>query len=309
MISADCQGQGDPPKPTAVPLNCNGGGPPAGAATTGSDHTSAGAHESGSNSSSGAHDTSGSGSASGPASKSEEWLPVETCVPCAGAGASGASSGVSSGSASGSAKSSATSGSSAPALSGTTEVGMSQLSTGGSLAAGASALAGSPTTAPKPGGDALLQKRQADGASGGEGDKGKEGDKEGSSSSEGGDNKTVTKGDQCCFTTWTPAAGGAKTTGTGSGTGAATGTGAGKAGATTAPFGGMSGTAPSASKAVNGTGVAGGVNKTVGATNGTGNGSDSGAGSWRGEAFGVDGMGKIVGGLVIGLIGGGWMLV
>jgi hypothetical protein len=212
---------------------------------------------------------------------------------------------------------------------------MSQLQTGGSLAAGASAIAGSPTTAPKPGGDALVQKRQANSAGGGEADArgegeadaGAEGDggEEGASSSdgggekseggdeksEGGGEKTVTKGDQCCFTTWTQAGGGAKATGTGAATG--TGTGAGKLGGTTAPFSGMSVAAPSASKAVNGTGVAGAGNKTAGATNGTGNGTgngtESGAESWRGEAFGMDGMGKIVGGLIIGLIGGGWSLV
>jgi hypothetical protein len=212
---------------------------------------------------------------------------------------------------------------------------MSQLQTGGSLAGGASAIAGSPTTAPKPGGDALVQKRQAKSAGGGEADAGREGEadaggegdggEEGASSSdgggeksEGGDNKsegggekTVTKGDQCCFTTWTQAGGAAKPTGTGAATG--TGAGAGKSGATTAPFSGMSVAAPSASKAVNGSGVAGAGNKTAGATNGTGNGTgngtESGAESWRGEAFGMDGMGKIVGGLIIGLIGGGWSLV
>jgi len=215
-------------------------------------------------------------------------------VPCAG----GASSGTGHSSGSGSSHASATSGSGSPALSGTTEVGMSQLATGGSLSDGASALAGSPTTAPKPNGDALVQRRQAKGTDGED-----EGNGGGESSSEGGGDKTVTKGDQCCFTTWTPA-GGVKATGTGIGTG----TGA-KAGATTAPFGGMSNAAPSASKAVNGSGFAGGVNRTTGAANGTGNGTDSGAGSWRGEAFGVNGISKIVGGLVIGLIGGGWMLV
>jgi len=197
---------------------------------------------------------------------------------------------------------------------------MSQLQTGGSVAGGASAIAGSPTTAPKAGGDALVQKRQAKSAGGGEADAGGEGDggegdassaEGGEEKSEGGDVKTVTKGDQCCFTTWTQAAGGAKATGTGAATG--TGTGAGKAGATTGPFSGMSVAAPSASKAANGTGVAGAGNKTAGATNGTGNGTgngtESGAESWRGEAFGMDGMGKLVGGLIIGLIGGGWSLV
>jgi hypothetical protein len=300
--------------PPAV-SNCNKGAA-GGPAPTGSDHKSAGAHESGNSS---AHGSSGSDGSS--ASSSEEWLPVETCVPCAGAGAGAASSGgPSSASGPASAKPSST-GAATPALSGTTEVGMSQLQTGGSLAGGASAIAGSPTTAPKPGGDALVQKRQAKSIGGGEADAGEEGSSSsegggeksegGDEKSEGGGEKTVTKGDQCCFTTWTPAAGGAKVTGTGAATG--TGLGAGKAGATSAPFSGMSVAAPSASKAVNGSGVAGAGNKTAGATNGTGNGTgngtDSGAVSLHGEAIGMDGMGKLVGGLIIGLIGGGWLLV
>jgi hypothetical protein len=57
---------------------------------------------------------------------------------------------------------------------------------------------------------------------------------------------------------------------------------------------------------------AGGLNKTVSAANGTGNGtgnsSDSG-GYMRVDAFGVDGVGRIVFGLMIGLIGCGWVLV
>jgi len=310
--STDLQGEGTyPPLVAPSVSNCNDGGA-GGPAPTGSDHKATSTHESG-NSSAHGFSSSGGPSGSGSASSSEQWLPVETCAPCAGAGSGAASSGSAS---SGSAKPSSIGAGSTPALSGTIEVGMSQLQTGGSLAGGAPAIAGSPTTAPQPGGDALVQKRQAKSAGGDETDTGGEGDggEDGTSSSEGGNGKsdgggekTVTKGDQCCFTTWTPAAGGAKATGTGTGT--ATGTGAGKAGATTGPFSGMSNTAPSASKALNGTGVAGAGNKTAGAVNGTGNGTDSGAGSWRGEALGMDGVGKIVGGLMIGLIGGGWLLV
>jgi hypothetical protein len=154
-------------QPPAV-SNCNKGAAN-GPAPTGSDHKSAGAHESGNSSAHGSAGPSGSSAAS-----SEEWLPVETCVPCAGAGSGAASSGGPS-SASGPASKPSSTGAATPALSGTTEVGMSQLQTGGSLAGGASAISSSPTTAPKPGGDALVQKRQAKSIGGGEADAGEEG--------------------------------------------------------------------------------------------------------------------------------------
>jgi len=185
--------------------------------------------------------------------------------------------------------------------------------------------AAGPTAPPKPAGDALVQKRQeksdggeADKPAGEEpgsegGEKDSEGEKEGGKDeSDGGDKgeetkgggETVTKGDQCCFTTWTQASAAA----TGS---AKSGNGTSLGGAAGAKPTGPSGAVPSASGSKLAPG-SGGVNKTANAANGTGNGtgnsSDSGA-YMRMEVFGVEGTGRIVLGLVIGLIGGGWMLV
>ena len=173
---------------------------------------------------------------------------------------------------------------------------MSQLKTAGTLADSGSGVIVAPTAAPKASGDALVQRRQE--AEGGDAAKGEE--KEGGS--EGG-GETVTKGDQCCFTTWTSQAAG------GAGAAKPTGTGTGLAGAASTsahPYNSMPGIAPS--KSLNGTG-SGGINKTTGAANATGNDTDSGAGSLHGDAFGVDGISRIVGALAVGLVGGGWMLV
>jgi hypothetical protein len=166
---------------------------------------------------------------------------------------------------------------------------MSQLQAAGTLAGSGSGAIAGPTAAPKASGDALAQKRQESG------DGGKE------AGSSGGGGETVTKGDQCCFTTWTSQAAG------GAGAAKPTGTGLAGAAATSAhPYDSMSGVSPS--KSLNGTGP-GGVNRTTGAANATGNDTDSGAGSLKMDAFGVDGMGRIVGALIVGLIGGGSMLV
>lgn len=189
---------------------------------------------------------------------------------------------------------------------------MSQLKTAGTLAGSGSGVIVAPTTAPKASGDALVQKRQEteggdaakdeekEGGSEGGGDAAMDEEKEGGSEKGG---ETVTKGDQCCFTTWTSQAAG------GAGAAKPTGTGTGLAGAASTsahPYDSMSGIAPS--KSLNGTGPAG-VNKTTGAANATGNDTDSGVGSLHVDAFGVDGMSRIVVALFVGLVGGGWMLV
>lgn len=217
------KGQGATPTPvTPAVSNCRAGSAPAGegggaASPTGSANasgsgsasspTSPGAGASGA--SSGSPDAAGVSGASG-ASGSAALVPTETCVPCAGAGASGASG--SGGGATGA-------GGTGPAVStGTIEVGMGPMtSEGGSL----SVAAGAQATASGSGGGDLLQKRQEEGAGGaasGSATSGSAGDASAatsgaasgaSSGSSGsapasGAGPTVTKGDQCCFTTYLP---------------------------------------------------------------------------------------------------------
>ena len=201
------------------------------------------------------------------------------------------------------------------AASGTIDVGMGPVATGDPTLSGASGTGAASGTAASSEGmfGGMFDKRQdgaatkgagtgvaggsasspaSTGAAGATGLLGAAGN--GSSASVSGGGATVTKGDQCCFTTHIPASGASAT--------GAPGLPGGQPGAGTAshPYNAMSGS-PNAS--------------ITGAANGTGNETGNGTGLDSGDARRVDergsvgGMGSIALVLVLGVAGGGWTLL